>query len=493
MRNLLHAEWTKLRTLPGWIFAMIAAAGAMLALGLLPGLQGSCGTQGPQSQCVAAVGPDGLEVSDSFTFVHQAMTGDGTITARVSQMTGQRLGPDGEQDAMAPWAKAGLIVKDGTAAGSAYAAVMVTGAHGVRMQHNYLYDKAGPAGQVTQTQPRWLRLTRSGDTITGQSSPDGVTWNTVATVPLKHLPPTVLIGMFVTSPQYAEAMNESLGAVGASGGPTKATATFDHLDRTGPWSEQRLGGSTNFEVPGVGFEPTDTGFTITGSGDIAPAVAGPAGAGVSITETLVGTFAALIFVVVIGVGYITGEYRHGMIRMTLAATPRRGRVLAAKAAVLGATVFTLGLAVAAIVVIFGQKVLRGNGVYVLPATGATQLRVIAGTAALLSVASVLALGWGALLRRSATAVTAAVLTIVLPYLLAMTVLPAGAAQWLLRISPAAAFALQQSTPQYYQVANLYLPNSGYYPLPGWAGLAVLAAWTAAVLGLAAHRLHRRDA
>jgi hypothetical protein len=128
------------------------------------------------------------------------------------------------------------------------------------------------------------------------------------------------------------------------------------------------------------------------------------------------------------------------------------------------------------VVTLGQRILRGNGVYVHRAATSTELRVIAGTAALLAVAAILALGLGALLRRGTTAVTAAIVATVLPYLLALTVLPAGAAQWLLRITPAAAFALQQSTPQYAQVANIYTPVNGYFPLAPWAGFAVLAAW-----------------
>jgi hypothetical protein len=84
-------------------------------------------------------------------------------------------------------------------------------------------------------------------------------------------------------------------------------------------------------------------------------------------------------------------------------------------------------------------------------------------------------------------------TIVLPYLLAMTVLPATPAQWLLRLSPAAAFAAQQSAVQYDQVANLYTPPDGYFPLPPWAGLAVLAAWCALTLAFAGARLRSRDA
>ena len=44
-----------------------------------------------------------------------------------------------------PWAKAGIIIKASTKPGSAYAAVMATPAHGVRMQYDYTHDIGRPA------------------------------------------------------------------------------------------------------------------------------------------------------------------------------------------------------------------------------------------------------------------------------------------------------------------------------------------------------------
>jgi ABC-type transport system involved in multi-copper enzyme maturation permease subunit len=124
----------------------------------------------------------------------------------------------------------------------------------------------------------------------------------------------------------------------------------------------------------------------------------------------------------------------------------------------------------------------------------TELRVIVGTAALLAVAAVLTLAVGTALRRSAATIVIVIVTIVLPYFLAVaSVLPLGASDWLLRITPAAAFALQQPVPQYSQVTALYSPLSGYYPLAPWAGFAVLCGWAALALGLAVYLLHRRDA
>jgi hypothetical protein len=84
--------------------------------------------------------------------------------------------------------------------------------------------------------------------------------------------------------------------------------------------------------------------------------------------------------------------------------------------------------------------------------------------------------------------------IVLPYILGTTgILPAGAAQWLLRVTPAAAFAIQQSVPAYPQVTASYTPAGGYFPLAPWAGFAVLCGYAALALAVAWYLLRRRDA
>jgi ABC-type transport system involved in multi-copper enzyme maturation permease subunit len=513
-RRLVHAEWTKFRTVRGWLIGMIAAAAAVVGMGLFPGMSGTC-----ESGCALPTGPGGEEVTDVFTFVHRPLTGDGSITVRVVSMTGQIpdfSGP-GQRPGLAPWAKAGLIVKDGTRQGSTYAAAMVTGAHGVRLQHDYVHDRAGTGGAVTGAAPRWLRLTRAGEVVTALESADGTAWTGIGTVRLKGLPATAEVGLFVASPQFVA----STGPAGAASGPSLATAGFDHLSTTGAWpstswTTQRVGGAANEDVPTgggpaepppgdgdggsrapaagqqPGAEQTAGGFTVSGSGDIAPAVAGAAGLGTTISQTLVGTFAGLVFVVVIGAMVMTGEYRRGLIRTSLAAAPRRWATLAAKATVLGAVAFVVGAAAAAVVVTVGPGLIRDNGVYVHPVSALTQLRLVAGTGALLALAAVLALAFGVLLRRGTAAVTLAIVATVLPYLLAMTVLPAAAGAWLLRVTPAAAFALQQSMPQYAQVDGLYTPSNGFFPLEPWAGFAVLLAWAVAGLALAGHRFQRRD-
>ncbi|WP_433719971.1 ABC transporter permease subunit [Actinoplanes sp. CA-051413] len=509
MRAVLHAEWTKLRTVRGWVVALAVAAAAVVGLGLLTGGQGSCGRNGPQSECVLPVGPGGQEVTDHFTFVHRSLTGDGSITVRLNGLTGvlprkpglggppdgagpqvAEGGPGDGQPGLAPWAKGGLIIKDGTRPGSTYAAIMLTGAHGVRMQHDYVHDRAGPPAPATT--PRWLRLTRAGQTITGEESPDGTAWTTVGTVRLPGLPATAQVGTFATSPQFTWILGGGRGVGGAMGGPSEVTATFDNLagrdtGSDASWSRTVVGGDAPPQPEQLGAS-----LRVTGSGDIAPAVSGISGIGTTVSQTLAGTFAGLILVVVVATMTMTAEYRRGMIRTTVAAVPRRGRILLAKATIIGAVTFGLGVLAATVVIVVGRRVLLANGVYLHPAATGTEVRLVVGTGLLLAGAAVLALGLGALLRRGLTAVVAGIVVIVLPYLLAMTVLPPEPAKWLLRVTPAAAFAVQQSAVSYPQVDDFPIPVNGYFPLPPWAGLAVLAGWAALVLGLAGFSLRRRD-
>ncbi len=192
--------------------------------------------------------------------------------------------------------------------------------------------------------------------------------------------------------------------------------------------------------------------------------------------------------------FVTAEYRRGLIRLTLAASPRRGRVLAAKAIVIGAVAFVAGLVAAAVALPLGNHLAYGHGAYLLPVSSFTEVRLIVGTAGIFAVVAVFALAVGTLLRRSAATVTLVIVAIVLSYILSVaSVLPAGVAEWLTRLTPAAAFAVQQTLVAYPQVTASYTPNNGYFPLSPWAGFAVLCAYAALALGLALRQLRRRDA
>jgi ABC-type transport system involved in multi-copper enzyme maturation permease subunit len=509
--HLLHAEWTKFRTVRGWVIAVIAAMLVTVLLGLFQGSHShvapcTAGPNGPACRYVIPAGPGGELVTDTFYFVHRPLTGDSTITVRVTSLTEVAESsqtsnglPVSTKPAVVPWSKAGLIITAGTGQGSACAAVMVTGSHGTRMQWNYTGDTPGLAGRVSAAAPRWLRLSRAGDVITGYDSADGTSWTKIGTVTLPRLAPTVQAGLFATSPGYTQQTSQGVTSASGTAAATDATATFDRVGLHGGWPGSSWtgtsvsGGPDSPYVTGheAGYRQAGSVFTVTGSGDIAPDVTD----GVPIDTLLAGLFIALIAVLVVGAQFMTAEYRRGLIRATLAASPRRGRALAAKAIVLGAVTFAATLAGTAAAVLIGIPLLRASGNPAYPATALTEVRVIAGTAALAAVFAVFALAVGAIVRHGAGAVTAAITAVIAPYLLtaAIPVLPAGAADWVLRLTPAAGLAIRQVIPAYPQVAASYTPSSGYFPLAPWAGLAVSCAWAALALALAAYLLRRRDA
>jgi hypothetical protein len=508
--QLLHAEWTKFRTVRGWIIGMIVAIVVAAGIGLLAtgASSSSCQQVGGPARSGAAcmptfpLGPGGEPVTDSFYFVRQSLTGDGTITARVTSLTG--LIPSQNLNSPSPsmkpglqeWAKAGILIKQNTNQGSPYAAMMVAAGHGVRMQWNYTADTPGLSGAVGPANPRWLRLTRAGDVITGYDSADGTHWTKIGTVTLSGLPSTVQAGLFAASPDYNSESQTFGGGVNGASGPTQATAVIDHVSGLGgTWAGGYIGAA---DASGIGhYHQAGGRFTVTGSGDIAPIPAGhggPADAAATLTGYLMGTFAGLIALAVVATMFMTAEYRRNLIRVTLAASPRRGRALAAKAIVIGAVAFVTGLVGAAVAVLGGTAITHARGYYQFPVPGSTEVRVVIGTAALAAVSAVLALAVGTMVRRSAAAVAVVIVTIVLPYFLAVTAaVPLGAADWLLRITPAAGFAAQQPYPQYRQVTAIYSAFSGYFPLAPWAGLAVLCGWAAVALAGAAYLLRRRDA
>jgi hypothetical protein len=186
-----------------------------------------------------------------------------------------------------------------------------------------------------------------------------------------------------------------------------------------------------------------------------------------------------------------------MIRTTFTASPRRGRVLVAKAIVIGSITFVAGLVGAAIAFPIAQHKITANGwpvsIYPIRAiTSGIGLQMVVGTAALLAVGAVLILAVGALLRRSTGTIAVGVLITIFPLVLA-TVLPQTAADWLLRLTPAAGFGLQQGNVHYSQVSSACLPYNGCYPLSPWTGFAVLCAWALAGLAAAIFVVRRRDA
>jgi len=497
--HVVHAEFTKFRTVRGWMITLVAVA---VVLALLSFVSASLSRQG---RSAVPTGPGGEAVADTYMYVGLTLAGNGSLTARVTSLSGAYLPFSGSQGnafsasaknqpgsplrpGLAPWAKAGIILEPDTNQGTAYAAVMVTGAHGVRMQDNYTHDRPGLPGSVGPSSPRWLRLTRAGDVITGYDSADGGHWTMIGTARLAGLPHTVRIGLFVTSPMYFPA--------GATvGTPSVATARFGQVSAHGDlpsrsWNGAAVTGSGDYPDPPstpTWQQPSAHTFTITGSGDIAPLVGDIISAAWSGASIVNGTIFALLIVIVLATLFATSEYRRKLIRTTFAASPRRGHVVAAKALVAGTLAFAAGAVATAIAEVITRHVLAANGNYLFAQSGPDLARVIIGTGLLLGLAAATAVALGIMLRRSTAAVAAGIVLLIVP-----GVLGSQSGNWLMRFTPTAAFAIQATLPRSSLVTSAYTPPNGYFPVGPWVGLAVLAAYAAVALGAAMWLAGRRD-
>jgi ABC-2 type transport system permease protein len=195
--------------------------------------------------------------------------------------------------------------------------------------------------------------------------------------------------------------------------------------------------------------------------------------GGSLTGATLGLLVAASF----GVLVMSGEYATGMIRATLMACPRRGQVLAAKAAVTAATLFTVGFAACLAAYLVGGVMLPDSYAQGSP------MPALGGVALCFSATGLLGLAAGTLLRHPSGAITTMVAAILAPSLLGP--LLGGWERWVAGASPVAALQkLAQSSDAAPEVAG---------SLGAWPSLGLIGTAAAVALLAAATVLGRRDA
>jgi ABC-2 type transport system permease protein len=195
--------------------------------------------------------------------------------------------------------------------------------------------------------------------------------------------------------------------------------------------------------------------------------------------SLSGLFLAQIAVGVLGVLLITSEYATGQIRATLAATPQRLTVLAAKATTFVAVVLAVGLVSSFSAFFVGQAIFSAKGVGASISDPGV-LRAVIGGALYLAAVGILGLGLGTILRRTAGAISALVgLLVVIPIVAGF--FPASFNESVGKYFPARAGMA---------VFNV-LPDPA--SLSPWVGYAVLVAYAVLSLIVGGLLLARRDA
>jgi len=200
----------------------------------------------------------------------------------------------------------------------------------------------------------------------------------------------------------------------------------------------------------------------------------------AVGTTLNGVTFAQLAIGVLGVLLISGEYSTGMIRSSLTAVPRRLPVLWAKLAVFAGVVFAVMLVASLVSFFLGQALLSGHHLNVtLSAPGA--LRSVIGAALYATVAGMIGLALGALLRNTAAGISTFVAAFfVFPPL--TDLLPASWTAHFVQYLPSNAGEV------------LYGGTHGLtHPLAPWTGFAVLCCYAVVLIGFAAWRLRRADA
>lgn len=137
---------------------------------------------------VKGAGADIWDASDAFRFVYQPLNGNGEIVARVVSIQNTNA-----------WAKAGVMIRESTAANAKNAFMAVTPGNGLTFQRRLASGGSSTyTGGGAATAPYWVRLVRTANTITGYASNNGSSWTQVGTDTVS-MNATVQIGIAVTA------------------------------------------------------------------------------------------------------------------------------------------------------------------------------------------------------------------------------------------------------------------------------------------------------
>ncbi|MGC5566449.1 ABC transporter permease subunit [Streptomyces sp. FR-108] len=181
-----------------------------------------------------------------------------------------------------------------------------------------------------------------------------------------------------------------------------------------------------------------------------------------------GQIAAITF----GAQAVSSEFQGGALRVSLTAVPHRGRWFAAKMTAVGAPALAAGLLTGCVSLAVGKALLgdRGSGV-----SWAEGLRAVVGCGIYLALMALFAAGLTALLRSGVTT-----LSILIPFLLLVSFVVGDMSGNVADLLPDRA-------------GQVVLHETWGGLLGPWAGLAVTALWTSAVLLAGSWSVRRRDA
>jgi len=178
-------------------------------------------TAGPPITMTAA-GADIWGTADQFHFAYKQFSGVGSITAKILSVSNTD-----------PWAKAGIMIRESLEPGSTHATMVVTPENGVSFQRRTAVNAVSEQTQQADiTAPQWVKLTRSGNTFTGEYSANGTIWTTLGSVDMPMLV-DVYVGLCLTSHNVDATCTAEFSDVTING------------TVTGDWQSQDIGIQSN--------------------------------------------------------------------------------------------------------------------------------------------------------------------------------------------------------------------------------------------------------
>jgi ABC-2 type transport system permease protein len=217
-------------------------------------------------------------------------------------------------------------------------------------------------------------------------------------------------------------------------------------------------------VATIGGSVTAAAATTCTSGDCGQDLTKLSLTGVQLGQAVVGILAVLV---------IGNEYSTGMVRVTLTASPRRTRVLAAKAVIVTGVV-----AATAVLAVLGSL---AAGRFILPAHGFV-LRPAVGSVLYLVLVGLLSLGTATAVRNPAAAIGIVLGLIYVFPIVTLVVTDPGWQKHLQQVGPMSAGLAVQAT-----------VHVDALPIGPWKGLGVLALWALTALLAGGLLFERRDA
>ena len=138
---------------------------------------------------VTGSGADIESTSDAFRYVDQSSWGNCSVVARV--VTQQNTDP---------WAKAGVMIRETTAAGSRHASVFITPNNRVEFQWRSSTGGGTSATVISGVNaPQWVKITRTSNSFSAYYSADGVSWVQIGAGKSISMASNATIGLAVTS------------------------------------------------------------------------------------------------------------------------------------------------------------------------------------------------------------------------------------------------------------------------------------------------------